>query len=146
MYFSSRNRSTPAFFKTKIDYFKCIFQAKVYGWNFSAFFRKKIAYFQDQSLMDENLVCFQGKNRLFYCIFKTKVYGWKLSVCFKAKMDSVTVFSRPKFMDGQADRREKSLLNPQTGFLAMLTSIPEAQSQFSVIWLVTQIQRQIQRF
>ena len=49
-----------------------------------------------------------------------------MSVCFKAKMDSVTVFSRPKFMDGQADRREKSLLNPQTGFLAMLTSIPEA--------------------
>ena len=54
--------------------------------------------------MDENLVC-----------------------VFKAKIDYFTVFSRPKFMDGQADRREKSLLNPQTGFLAMLTSIPEAQ-------------------
>ena len=46
---------------------------------------------------------------------------------FKAKIDYCTVFSTPKFMDGQADRREKSLLNPQTGFLAMLTSIPEAQ-------------------
>ena len=54
--------------------------------------------------MDENLVC-----------------------VFKAKIDYCTVFSTPKFMDGQADRTEKSLLNPQTGFLAMLTSIPEAQ-------------------
>ena len=51
----------------------------------------------------------------------------KIQCVFKAKIDYFTVFSRPKFMDGQADRREKSLLNPQTGFLAMLTSIPEAQ-------------------
>ena len=69
------------------------------------FLRAKIDYFTVFSrpkLMDENLVCV-------------------------SRQKSVILLSRPKFMDGQADRREKSQLNPQTGFLAMLTSIPAAQ-------------------
>ena len=78
--------------------------------------------------MDENLVCvFKAKIDYFTVFSRPKFMDENLVCVFKAKIDYFTYFQRPKFMDGQVDRREKSLLNPQTGFLAMLTSIPEAQ-------------------